>query len=385
MPEQMVSALRRRTWRAIGALAALLVFAASPALGQASMVPVPVDGSTVKLATITHKPAGAGPFPILIFHHGSTGRGTDSSVFARPYEPIFLADWFVARGWAVVFPSRRGRGGSEGLYDEGFEIDRTRGYACDDTLSVKGFDRALRDADAITAAILALPFADRSRFVVGGQSRGGILSIGWSGQRPDLPKGVLNFVGGWLGSGCSYSAKVNAELFKRGTAFKSPTLWQYGDKDPFYPLGHSRGSFEAFKNAGGNGSFNEYTLPDGVNGHSVASFPQLWEATMERYLVERGLPATHIYRPLTDDEIKTRFVGKTVDWRGGLRADYRTDGSYEVMVENKPSSKGKYSIADGQVCVALDDGRSRCDRMNVDGRGLFMITASGGKFYGVPR
>ncbi|MBN9088368.1 MAG: hypothetical protein J0J01_15795 [Reyranella sp.] len=385
MPEQNLGCLRRGTQRAIGSVAALLALAAAPALAQPSMVPATVDGATVKLATITHKPAGAGPFPILIFHHGSTGRGTDPGIFARPYEPIFLADWFVARGWAVVLPSRRGRGGSEGLYDEGFDIDRTRGYACDDNLSIKGFDRALRDADAITAAILALPFADRARFVVGGQSRGGILSIGWSGQRPELPKGVLNFVGGWLGSGCGYSAKVNAELFKRGAAFKSPTLWLYGDKDPFYPLSHSRGSFETFRNAGGNGSFNEYTLPDGVSGHSVVSYPQLWEATMERYLAERGLPAKHTYRPLTDDEIKARFVGKTVDWRGGLRADYRTDGSYEVVVESRPSSKGKYAIANGQICVTFDDGRSRCDKINVDSRGLFMITATGAKFYGVPR
>src|SRR5690349_13114786 len=266
----------------------LVLAAALPAVAQPSMMPVTVDGAEVKLATITHKPAGAGPFPILIFHHGSTGRGTDPSLFSRPYEPLFLADWFVARGWAVVFPARRGRGGSEGLYDEGFEIDRTRGYACDDNLSIKGFNRALRDADAITAAILAMPFADRSRFVVGGQSRGGILSVAWSGLHPDLPKGDLNFVGGWLGSGCGYSAKVNAELFKRGAAYKAPTLWLYGDKDPFYPLSHSRGSFDAFKAAGGRGSFNEYTLPDGVSGHSVASYPQLWGPAVERYLDERG-------------------------------------------------------------------------------------------------
>ena len=31
------------------------------------MVPVTVDGETVKLAVITHKPAGNGPFPTLKF------------------------------------------------------------------------------------------------------------------------------------------------------------------------------------------------------------------------------------------------------------------------------------------------------------------------------
>ncbi len=47
------------------------------------MVPVTVDGEAVKLALITYKPAGPGPFPTLIFQHGSTGRGNDPSLFAR--------------------------------------------------------------------------------------------------------------------------------------------------------------------------------------------------------------------------------------------------------------------------------------------------------------
>jgi predicted acyl esterase len=79
------------------------------------MVPVTVDGEKVKLAVITYKPAGNGPFPTLIFHHGSTGTGTDPNSFARPYEPKTTVEWFTSRGWAVILPSRRGRGGSEGL------------------------------------------------------------------------------------------------------------------------------------------------------------------------------------------------------------------------------------------------------------------------------
>ena len=42
------------------------------------MVPVTVDGETVKLAVITYKPDGPGPFPTVIFNHGSTGRGDDA-------------------------------------------------------------------------------------------------------------------------------------------------------------------------------------------------------------------------------------------------------------------------------------------------------------------
>jgi dienelactone hydrolase len=254
------------------------------------MMPVTVDGETVRLATITYKPAGSGPFPTLIFHHGSTGRGTDPSIFARPYDPRTLANWFTARGWAVVLPSRRGRGGSDGRYDEGFALDPARGYTCEAPLSIAGAERALRDIDAVTPAILAQPFVDRSRVVVGGQSRGGILSIAWSGRQPALPRAAINFVGGWMGSGCSSASAINQNLFNRGAAYDQSSIWLYGDKDPFYPLSHSRANFAAFQTAGGKGAFHEYPPPDGLNGHQISAAPTLWSGALEAYLTASGLP-----------------------------------------------------------------------------------------------
>ena len=70
---------------------------------------------------------------------------------------------FRSNGWIVALPSRRGRGGSEGLYDEGFNPDRTRGYTCDHFISLAGADRALRDIDAMTKAIIELPVVDKAR------------------------------------------------------------------------------------------------------------------------------------------------------------------------------------------------------------------------------
>lgn len=256
------------------------------------MMPVTVDGESVKLALITYKPPGNGPFPTLIFHHGSTGRGNDPNLFGRPYNPRTLAEWFTARGWAVALPSRRGRGGSDGRYDEGFAIDRGQGYTCEPTLSLPGADRALRDIDAATAAILAQPFVDRSRFAVGGQSRGGILSIAWTGKPVARPQAAINFVGGWMGAGCSTASTINQSLFKRGAAFPLPSIWLYGDNDSFYPLSHSRANFAAFQQAGGQGTFLEYRPPEGMtNGHYISSAPSLWTPALEAYLAERGLPA----------------------------------------------------------------------------------------------
>src|SRR5439155_19545290 len=115
-----------------------------------------------------------------------------------------------------AMPARRGRGGSEGLYDGGFGRDRAQGYACDTTLSGAGADRAVRDVEAAMDAILAMTFVDRSRVVIGGQSRGGILSVAYAGRRPEQVKGVVNFVGGWKGASCVHASAVNQELFARG-------------------------------------------------------------------------------------------------------------------------------------------------------------------------
>src|SRR5687768_3337964 len=179
---------------------------------ERAMVPLVIDGEQVKLATITYKPPGNGPFPTLIFHHGSTGGGKDPSVFSTPYHFKPLADWFTAMGWAVVLPSRRGRGGSEGLYDEGFSEDRRQGYTCDEARQLAGFARALRDTDAVTPAILAQPFVDKAQVAVGGHSRGGILAIAWAARHPDQSRAVINFVGGWRRESCSTATPINQTL-----------------------------------------------------------------------------------------------------------------------------------------------------------------------------
>jgi dienelactone hydrolase len=180
---------------------------------ETSMVPVIVDGQTLRLEMRIYKPTSAEPVPTLVFNHGSTGRGRDPSLFTRPIDFPALAQFFVQRGWAVVMPARRGRAGSEGVYDEGFAMDRALGYTCDPARSLPGADRALRDIEAAMDAILAMPFVDRDRVIIGGQSRGGILSVAYAGQQPEQIKGVINFVGGWLGTGCPPPARLTRRSF----------------------------------------------------------------------------------------------------------------------------------------------------------------------------
>jgi dienelactone hydrolase len=253
------------------------------------MVPVLVDGQTVRLEMRIYKPTMAGPSPTLVFNHGSTGHGRDPSLFTQPVDFPALARFFVQRGWAVVMPARRGRAGSEGQYDEGFAIDRARGYTCDPSQSLAGAEHALRDIEAALDAILAMPFVDRERVLMGGQSRGGILSVAYAGQRPEQLKGVINFVGGWLGTGCPTASTVNQTLFARGAHYPGDTLWLYADGDLFYPLSHSRENFAAFQAAGGQGTFHAFPRPE-YGGHRLVGYSNLWAPVVEAYLRHQGLP-----------------------------------------------------------------------------------------------
>jgi dienelactone hydrolase len=253
------------------------------------MVPVIVDGQTVRLEMRIYKPPRTGPVPTLVFNHGSTGRGRDSRLFRRPIDFPALAQFFVQRGWAVVMPARRGRAGSEGVYNEGFAVDRALGYTCDKMQSIPGADRALRDIAAAMDAILAMPFVDRDRVIIGGQSRGGILSVAYAGQHPEQIKGVINFVGGWLGTGCLTAGSINQGLFQRGARYPGDTIWLYGDGDPFYSLSHSRKNFAAFQAAGGKGTFHTFTQPEFI-GHRLVGYPDVWASLVEAYLKRQGLP-----------------------------------------------------------------------------------------------
>lgn len=261
-----------------------LAFAWTPApVSESIATSLVEDGHSVRLELLVSRPQGPGPFPTVVFNHGSTGRGDDPSLFRRSWSSTAVAGWFVDRGWMVVFPQRRGRGGSDGRYDEGFEPDRRR-YACRAAHALPGVDRAIEDLDAVMAHVRARPDVRPDRILLAGQSRGGILSVVYAGERPDAVVGVVNFVGGWVSDRCADAANVNASTFRRGARFVRPMLFLYGDGDPFYALAHSRQNFDAYVAAGGTGRFESFAVPGQGTGHALIAHPDLWSEHLARYL-----------------------------------------------------------------------------------------------------
>src|SRR5262249_47254531 len=186
------------------------------------------DGKPIRLEVVTFKPSGEGPFPLAVINHGSTGRGNNPALFGETWFDVGLADFLNQRGWMLAFPQRRGRGKSDGQYDEGFSRERAKGYTCETEISLAGAGRALRDVESAITTLARRPDVTKSRILIGGQSRGGVLSVAYSGAHAEQVFGVVNFVGGWMGEACATARSINQNLFEQGARFKRPTLWLYG-------------------------------------------------------------------------------------------------------------------------------------------------------------
>lgn len=243
-------------------------------------------GKPVRLEAVIYAPDGEGPFPLAVVNHGSTGSGTDESIVKWSWRDSWLAEYLNQRGWIVAFPQRRGRGRSDGIYDEGFNVDRSRGYTCEEAISLAGYDRALEDLEAAVVALRRRSDVSDAPLLLAGQSRGGSLSIGYAGKHPENVSGVVNFVGGWLGDGCDTAVAVNQSIFDRGASYPGQMLWLYGRDDVYYSIKHMKSNHQAFLDAGGQAKFSEITVAGENNGHHVLVVPPLWEGPVGDYLDE---------------------------------------------------------------------------------------------------
>ncbi|MGI9410939.1 MAG: dienelactone hydrolase family protein [Hyphomicrobiaceae bacterium] len=244
------------------------------------------DGKPVRLETVVFDPEGEGPFPLAVISHGSTGAGTDKVARTMTWSHAWLADVLNERRWRVAFPQRRGRGKSDGLYDEGFEDDRSKGYTCDPARSLAGAERAMADLHAAIAALRNQKTSSNTPVLLAGQSRGGALSMAYASRYSEETAGVVNFVGGWIGEGCATATKINQALLAKTPAFPGSTLWIYGRDDVYYSVDHSRENFTAFELSGGAGKFIVVTVAGDNNGHYAMAIPPLWGKHVSAYLDE---------------------------------------------------------------------------------------------------
>jgi dienelactone hydrolase len=120
----------------------------------------------LKMEAYVYKPEGAGPFPVVIYNHGSR---TERDKEEMPF--VYVGSMLVASGYVVVVPERRGYGKSDGpTFREVVGEDRGPRFVA----------RVQEETDDVLAAlefIKTLPYADTTRIGVMGWSFGGIVSV----------------------------------------------------------------------------------------------------------------------------------------------------------------------------------------------------------------
>lgn len=233
------------------------------------------DAKSIKLEATLYTPTGTGKHPLLVFNHGLV-----SGLSRVKYDE--LAEALVSRGIAVVMPMRRGLAGSEG--------SRNQPYTCDTTTNYAGIDHAIEDIDAVLAYVRSNASYDMKRVLIGGNSRGGILSLVYAARKkPEGLLGVINFVGTWSSERSCPFDDVNTPLLKEAGAGSSvPTIWLYGEGDTYNSDKSLRSYAEIFKQAGGKVSFHLYSHDIG-NGHKLLeNGKRFWRPDLDAFLESLG-------------------------------------------------------------------------------------------------
>ena len=164
-------------------LIAVLLACGSNESNGATMASVPSGAETIafqsgtlELHGLLYKPEGAGPFPAVLYNHGSAPGLVNNQAFDA------IAPVFVERGWAFFAPYRRGQGLSEDagpyILDEIAAARGRNGSAgADETMTRLLATDHLNDQLAALDWLRAQPYIRSDAIAVMGNSFGGIQTL----------------------------------------------------------------------------------------------------------------------------------------------------------------------------------------------------------------
>src|SRR4051812_37949140 len=233
------AAARRTGWSGLvlALLCAMLsTFVVAPAHNDSLYirddVRIPVADGHYSLALTILRPRGEGPFGAIILNHG-VGEGARDRFLESPTLFIQAASAFVSRGYAVVMPLRRGFGETGGAFAEDAGECASPHYG-------SGERAAARDVLAAYEFARELPYVDRERMILAGQSAGGVASLYAAAQQPAGLVAVLAFAAGRGGDPpgpprMAFAAEAPAAPFlDLGSSGRVPGFVYYAPKHLFF-------------------------------------------------------------------------------------------------------------------------------------------------------
>jgi dienelactone hydrolase len=139
-----------------------------------------------KIEAYLYKPEGTGPFPVVIYNHGSRAGHEREE---RPF--VYVAEPLTQNGYVVIVPERRGYGKSDGpTFGEAIGEDRGPRF-------VARVREETDDVLAVVEFVKTLPYADSKRMAVMGWSIGGIVSV-FAASQSSAFRAVVDQAGGAL-------------------------------------------------------------------------------------------------------------------------------------------------------------------------------------------
>jgi carboxymethylenebutenolidase len=145
----------------------------------------------LRIEAYVYKPEGPGPFPVVIYNHGSRAEHDREE---RPF--AYVGEMLAGGGYVVIVPERRGYGKSDG---------QTFGETIGEDRGPRFVARVQEETDDVLAAVefvKTLPYADTTRMGVMGWSFGGIISV-FAASRSSAFRAVVDQAGAaltWDGS-----------------------------------------------------------------------------------------------------------------------------------------------------------------------------------------
>jgi carboxymethylenebutenolidase len=175
-------------------------------IGQPAAIPetVVVPNGKLRLKAFLWKPNGPGPFPTVLFNHGSGGADADHTAGLSMTEAAEkLAPLFLKHGYAFLYLFRRGQGLSadQGPFMQDIlqQEEAARGKEARQHLQfILATTDHLDDVLAALAFLKATPAVDAKRIAVVGHSFGGQLTL-LAAERDNSVRAAIAFAaaGSW--------------------------------------------------------------------------------------------------------------------------------------------------------------------------------------------
>jgi len=220
-------------------LTAALVWADAPTVGGPKSVVI--SNGTVALHALLFSPPGSGPFPAILFNHGS-GRTLEELKRLGPYEgnAEILGPLFARHGYVFLYPFRRGVGPSA---DQGVSaadlMNResvAHGQEARNALQLELLEgREMTDAVAALNFLRALPEVSAHNVSAIGHSFGGSLTVLMAEREPELRAIVLFSPGGYS---FDRSPELRQRLFAALPRIAAPAFFIHAEND--YSLSSGR-------------------------------------------------------------------------------------------------------------------------------------------------